>query len=308
MTDKRKNDLAGKRFGRWLAVSLDDTIRDGKGRWRCHCDCGTDRVVSRSSLLDGGSRSCGCLTPAAMPQVARYRNVALPLSHPFAVLINATELPYRPGYCMIGEHRIILFSQLGCGPHRCFWCNCLIDWVAALPKIKQLTVDHLDNNGKNNDLDNIVPACKACNSRRDSGPSIVSSETLGHGHIGEYNGRHKLTAVDVASVRAAYTGSRGEQAKFAAYLGLKKAQMSKILNGSSWQDLEGAHPDDTIVEALRSAPPLEHPPRRTKQPDPDALARVHGTHNCYATGCHCDKCRAGHAEYARSNRVANSIK
>lgn len=32
--------------------------------WRCHCRCGTEKIVSLNSLRTG-SRSCGCLRDAA---------------------------------------------------------------------------------------------------------------------------------------------------------------------------------------------------------------------------------------------------
>lgn len=32
----------------------------GRGMWRCRCDCGQERVVKRSGLTMGKSKSCGC--------------------------------------------------------------------------------------------------------------------------------------------------------------------------------------------------------------------------------------------------------
>jgi len=54
--------MAGSRIGRWTV--LDDFITTPKGekKWRCRCDCGTERYVLERSLKYGGSKSCGCLT------------------------------------------------------------------------------------------------------------------------------------------------------------------------------------------------------------------------------------------------------
>lgn len=49
-------DLTGKRFGRLTVIG-----RVPKFEWRCVCDCGTERVIHRSRLLSGSSKSCGCL-------------------------------------------------------------------------------------------------------------------------------------------------------------------------------------------------------------------------------------------------------
>lgn len=35
--------------------------RNGRTLWRCACDCGKETIVGYSSLLSGGTRSCGCL-------------------------------------------------------------------------------------------------------------------------------------------------------------------------------------------------------------------------------------------------------
>lgn len=35
-------------------------MRNGRRQWVCLCDCGTEREVSQSNLLNGASSSCGC--------------------------------------------------------------------------------------------------------------------------------------------------------------------------------------------------------------------------------------------------------
>ena len=61
-----KEDLTGKRFGRWtvLQQSEDHISPSGKHRttWLCQCDCGTIREVMQIGLKDGTSQSCGCLS------------------------------------------------------------------------------------------------------------------------------------------------------------------------------------------------------------------------------------------------------
>lgn len=54
-------DRTGQRFGRLVAVRLEDPQARGTARWVCRCDCGKEKVVSGSSLQQGGVRSCGCL-------------------------------------------------------------------------------------------------------------------------------------------------------------------------------------------------------------------------------------------------------
>lgn len=61
--EKRK-DLNGMRFGKLIALELSEnnpkTIRDGKLRWKCQCDCGKISYVLPYLLTTGRTKSCGC--------------------------------------------------------------------------------------------------------------------------------------------------------------------------------------------------------------------------------------------------------
>lgn len=57
-------DLTGLRFGLWLVQRYlpgdTKTMPRRKGRWFCVCECGVERPVDASNLVDGQSLSCGC--------------------------------------------------------------------------------------------------------------------------------------------------------------------------------------------------------------------------------------------------------
>lgn len=61
--DKAK-DIAGKRFGRLVAVNRADYHYQPCGRrhilWECQCDCGNKKIVDISHLTSGETTSCGC--------------------------------------------------------------------------------------------------------------------------------------------------------------------------------------------------------------------------------------------------------
>lgn len=53
------NKILGKPFGRWTVVSVAKS--DGKNiLLNCRCECGTDRIIRKSHLISGESKSCGC--------------------------------------------------------------------------------------------------------------------------------------------------------------------------------------------------------------------------------------------------------
>lgn len=60
MTQGKLRDLTGQRFGR--LVVLDRGPTDGNGaQWWCRCDCGTTKLAKSKRLIQGNTRSCGCL-------------------------------------------------------------------------------------------------------------------------------------------------------------------------------------------------------------------------------------------------------
>lgn len=53
--------MIGQKFERWTVIDTAPS-KNGKKRWRCRCECGTERDVIGSDLRAGKSKSCGCLT------------------------------------------------------------------------------------------------------------------------------------------------------------------------------------------------------------------------------------------------------
>ena len=64
MSSSKKNAI-GQVFGRWLVLANTEPYITPKGkkytRYKCVCDCGAIGYPSRSSLVSGQSKSCGCL-------------------------------------------------------------------------------------------------------------------------------------------------------------------------------------------------------------------------------------------------------
>lgn len=57
------DDLSGRRFGKLTVIKHDHTDTKGRTYWLCECDCSEHNrvIVSRKHLIDGGTKSCGCL-------------------------------------------------------------------------------------------------------------------------------------------------------------------------------------------------------------------------------------------------------
>jgi hypothetical protein len=89
------------------------------------------------------------------PAPVTYRMVTLS-DHPLS-------MPCGRAY----EHRVVLYDAIGPGPHPCHWCQRPVDW---LPKghPDSLEPDHLNDDGLDNRIENLVPACRSCNGLRGS--------------------------------------------------------------------------------------------------------------------------------------------
>lgn len=57
-------DLTGQRFGRLIAIKRADNFVCSSGRkitmWHCVCDCGNEKDIAMTSLVNGATTSCGC--------------------------------------------------------------------------------------------------------------------------------------------------------------------------------------------------------------------------------------------------------
>lgn len=57
-------NLIGLKFGRWTVLEKVENKRSSNGHilWKCECDCGTIGFIDGTSLKNGNSKSCGCLS------------------------------------------------------------------------------------------------------------------------------------------------------------------------------------------------------------------------------------------------------
>lgn len=74
----RDQDLRGSRFGRWTVISFaEKREKPSRDRWLCRCDCGNEKAVAQRELMNGDSKSCGCLRR----EMTRDRFLKGPIGH-----------------------------------------------------------------------------------------------------------------------------------------------------------------------------------------------------------------------------------
>lgn len=104
-------DLTGQKFGRWTVIerSIPRYNKKGgvEGMWRCVCDCGTQRIVLQASLINGKSKSCGCLNREITSSKLKNMDIRI---------VIVTYIPYGMELSIVAiakTQRIIRIMEVG---------------------------------------------------------------------------------------------------------------------------------------------------------------------------------------------------
>jgi hypothetical protein len=69
-------DISGQRFGRLVAVRPTGNKIFSSLEWECKCDCGATHLTSVAYLLNGSTKSCGCLRAERMKTIGETYGAA----------------------------------------------------------------------------------------------------------------------------------------------------------------------------------------------------------------------------------------
>lgn len=135
----RKN-LIGCEFGRWKVI---DYAGPGGScaMWLCRCQCGSEKSVTSSSLLNGRSKSCGCYLKesARKRQLIHGHNTKKgqsPTYKSWRAMLKRCDDPKQNGYHNYGGKGIGV-----CDEWRSF--ECFLRDMGERPDCK--TLDRIDN-------------------------------------------------------------------------------------------------------------------------------------------------------------------
>lgn len=68
----------GRRFARLTIIGL---VSTAPLKYRCHCECGNETIASRSNIVRGTTRSCGCLQREVRGAKARTHGMSREAEH-----------------------------------------------------------------------------------------------------------------------------------------------------------------------------------------------------------------------------------
>lgn len=154
----RTKNIQGQKFGRLLALSKAPS-QYRRTCWNVICDCGATKIVTGAAMLNGNTKSCGCLqkekaseanklfdsNPALRKLIDSYRNSAKRRGYNFPLTVEEADKLFQQNcfYC-------------GRKPHRIFTEN------KGKYTYNYNGIDRIDNS-KDYLVDNIQTCCKDCN-------------------------------------------------------------------------------------------------------------------------------------------------
>lgn len=72
MMKKERMNIEGKTFGKLHVIEYSHTNKHGQSMWMCRCECGEEKMVSGSHLLNGHTTSCGCIKKRAGDRLRKH--------------------------------------------------------------------------------------------------------------------------------------------------------------------------------------------------------------------------------------------
>lgn len=183
---KNVPDISGQKFGRWTALCQVEKGMGGEKCYLCRCQCGTEKILRRSSITSGNSKSCGCLAR----DIARKRETKHGASDTRLYRVWAGIVQR----CCNDRERYEWAKYGGRGITLCEeWRNsfgAFANWALANGYNDTLTIDRIDVNG-NYSPENCrwATVYEQNNNKRTSKFISYNSET---GTIREFADRHGL--------------------------------------------------------------------------------------------------------------------
>lgn len=138
---KNSDDIIGSRFGRLVVLNRIKTRGIKNSVYECQCDCGNVSQVNRPSLIQGQTKSCGCLQPESVREKKEKSckecgNIYVGTPRSERCYKCATERAQQKAV----EYRKALKQEMVAAyGNKCACCG-LEDW-------RFLSIDHINNDG-----------------------------------------------------------------------------------------------------------------------------------------------------------------
>lgn len=125
-------DLSGQKFGRLTVIKLNPRLIKGRASWLCRCDCGTIKSIKSQRLINGTTRSCGCLKVKDLVGRRFGRLTVICFDR-----VDANQQARWLCRCDCGTEKSIIGANLSFGTSKS--CGCLQKEILSDLRIKEIT-------------------------------------------------------------------------------------------------------------------------------------------------------------------------
>ena len=140
-------DLTGMKFGRLTVVEFAEHRLSASGvkkrYWLCKCECGNQKIVYTKCLVNGGSKSCGCLNKELRSQRKIIKH-GMVKTRPYKIWVDMKRRcnnPKNKAYKYYGEKGVRVCDE---------WVNdfsAFYEWAKENGYNDNLTLDRIDSDG-----------------------------------------------------------------------------------------------------------------------------------------------------------------
>jgi hypothetical protein len=135
--------LAGKKIGRLTVIGLSGKIRQCLA-WICKCDCGNTKRFPTARLVDGKTKSCGCLKRERIIKLSKLRAThkltGSGVCRSWTGMIQRCYNPKCEKYPLYGARGISVCEFLRATPHN-------LKKIIGDREFFTISLDRKDNNG-----------------------------------------------------------------------------------------------------------------------------------------------------------------
>lgn len=136
-------DLTGQKFNRLLVLYKTSKSKSGHYYWLCKCDCGKEKEILGTHLIQGNIKSCGCYNSELASKRAKMKQ-KIPnkrLSHIWQSMKQRCYDENSISYKNYGKRGITICNEWLNNPTNFY------DWAMANGYRENLTIDRIDVNG-----------------------------------------------------------------------------------------------------------------------------------------------------------------
>ena len=142
-------DLTARKFGRLTAISPTHQLLSSGRKvvaWKCRCECGTEKIVDASHLVNAKTRSCGCFNQEQTALRSKtHGGTRLPEYRIWKAMIRRCYNPNIWSFQYYGARGIVVCDRWRKGEQGMPGFQCFLIDMGKRPD--GLTIDRINNNG-----------------------------------------------------------------------------------------------------------------------------------------------------------------